>query len=96
MDEKILNIIFEAMEEINEQLPPEQQLELTEETILYGRSGNLDSFGLVSLIVSVEERIFDEFGKQISIADEKAMSQTRSPFRTVGSLAQYIASLLQE
>lgn len=96
MEEKILNIIFEAMKEINEQSFPKKKLELTEETILFGKSGNLDSLELVSLIVSVEEKLFDEFEKQISIADEKAMSQTRSPFRTIGSLAQYIAFLLQE
>jgi hypothetical protein len=31
----------------------------------------------------------EQFGGSLVLADERAMSQTRSPFRTVGSLADY-------
>lgn len=65
-------------------------------TVLLGAEGILDSMGLVSLIVAVEQDVEDEFGKEITIADAKAMSQKNSPFRTVGSLVDYIETLLNE
>ena len=56
----------------------------------------MDSLGLVNLIVSVEQNIEDDFDVSITIADERAMSQKHSPFRTVGTLADYIEILLKE
>ena len=70
--------------------------DLNSDTTLLGRSGILDSLGLVSLIVSVEQAIEDECGVSIGLADERAMSETRSPYRTVGSLAEYAARLVKE
>ena len=51
---------------------------------------------MVSLIVELEEQIADHCDVSITIADDSAMSQRRSPFRTVGSLADYIQSLMTE
>lgn len=69
---------------------------LNEATALLGSDGILDSMGLVSLIVAVEQDVEDEFGREITIADAKAMSQKNSPFRTIGSLVEYIEKLLNE
>jgi hypothetical protein len=46
--------------------------------------------------VTVEEKIEDDFGICLTIADEKALSQEKSPFICVKSLAEYIALLLSE
>jgi acyl carrier protein len=69
---------------------------LRPETKLIGRSGLLDSLGLVRVIVLVEQRIREEFQSSIVLADERALSQTSSPFRTVQSLADYVWALIQE
>ena len=69
---------------------------ITVETPLFGENGVLDSLGLVALIVDVEEMLSDEVGRPIPLADDRAMSQTRSPFRTVGSLADYALALVRE
>jgi acyl carrier protein len=63
---------------------------------IFGSEGLLDSMGLVNLVVALEERIQDEYDVPITIADERAMSQNKSPFRTIGSLADYIEKLLCE
>ncbi|MBD3843955.1 MAG: hypothetical protein IE909_19185, partial [Campylobacterales bacterium] len=47
-------------------------------------------------ITDLEERISDEFEKDIVLADEKAMSQKASPFRNVETLTNYIQKLLEE
>ncbi len=55
-----------------------------------------DSLGLVSLVVAAEESIEDTYGVNISLADERAMSQSKSPFRTIGTLAEYASQLIGE
>lgn len=90
---EILDIVYEVMKELNEEREDETKLDLNENTMLFGRDSNLDSLGLVTIIVGVEQTILDELGVEITLTDEKAMSQTRSPFRTVGSLVDYICSL---
>jgi acyl carrier protein len=70
--------------------------DLTAETPLFGRDGFLDSLGLVTLVVAVEQAIEDELGVTLSLADEKALSLSRSPYRTVGRLAEYAQQLLGE
>ena len=48
------------------------------------------------MVVAVEQNIEDEFDVTITLADERAMSQQTSPFRTVGTLTDYIEMLLGE
>jgi hypothetical protein len=94
--QKIIKSIFNAIDEVNFQLDEGIELEKSTQTLLFGRSGVLDSNGLVILIVTIEEKIEDEFGVSLTIADEKALSQEKSPFISVETLADYIALLLLE
>ena len=57
---------------------------------LVGSRALLKSIQLVSLLVGIEQRLHERFGLDISLMDEQAMSQTRSPFRNVESLVQYL------
>lgn len=92
--ERILQAIYNAVDEINEQLPKGKKLDKSLDTVLFGRPGKLDSLGLVSLIVAVEQNIQEEFGTAVTLADERALSQRNSPFRTIATLSEYIALLL--
>ena len=95
-NEKVLEAIFEAIDEINAQRPEEQQMAKSVDTVLFGESGTLNSLELVNLIVTVEQVLEDGFGVSLTLADEKAMSQKRSPFKSVKSLAEYTSTLLEE
>ena len=75
---------------MNNNLSKDNKLGLSKKTILFGKDGKLDSLGLVNLLVIMEQNIEDEFDVIITIADERALSQKRSPFRTIGTLADYI------
>ena len=55
----------------------------------------MDSLALVSFIADLEDKISDEFEKDIILADEKAMSEKTSTFRNIESLTSYIKSLLE-
>jgi acyl carrier protein len=94
MRQEIVNIIIETANELGED---EIGLNgsLTENTVLFGKDGALDSMGLVTLIIAVEQAIEDRFETSIGLADEKAMSQAKSPYRSVGSLADYALSQVE-
>jgi D-alanine--poly(phosphoribitol) ligase subunit 2 len=92
--ERILRAIYNAVEEVNEQLPRGATLDKSPETILFGKSGKLDSLALVGLIVAVEQNIQEEFGTAVTLADERALSQKNSPFKTIATLSEYISLLL--
>ena len=95
MNQQILNSIYGAVDRLN-QTRDGAPLTKTPETGLFGDHGELDSLGLINLIVAVEEQIEDDFGSPITLADDRALSQEISPFRTVESLAGYIELLLKE
>ena len=62
-------------------------------TKLYGTGGALDSLGLVAILVELEQRLADEMGVTVPLMDDRAMSQSRSPFRTADALADYVVSI---
>ncbi|RMF03788.1 MAG: hypothetical protein D6768_05095 [Chloroflexi bacterium] len=93
---QILQVIYDAIDEVNAPLPETRRLEKSPETVLFGQGGQLDSLGLVNLVVITEENVEDAFDVPINIADQRAMSQKNSPFRTVDTLADYIVMLLDE
>ena len=94
--ERVIQAIFNAVDEINQQFPKEDRLEKSIDAVLFGQSAKLDSLGLVNLIVTTEQKIEEEFDTTITLANEKAMSQKNSPFRTIETLAGYIFLLLEE
>lgn len=96
MKTKIEEMIKQALTEINEELNSEELKSITKDTKLYGGNSALDSLGLVNLITDLEEMISDEFDIDIVLADEKAMSQRTSPFRTVETLTDYIAMVVEQ
>ena len=90
----ITEMILEALRELRASLGKKWTAEISPAMQLYGHSSDLDSLGLVQLLIDVEERVSDRYGVPVSLTDEKAMSQTHSPFRSVNSLAQYLAGLI--
>jgi D-alanine--poly(phosphoribitol) ligase subunit 2 len=93
--EGVVQVIYEAMDELRESgVPTKGPLRPALETPLFGSHGLLDSLGLVQLIVFIEDRLATEFGAALTLADDKALSEKRSPFRTVDSLADYVVKRL--
>ncbi len=87
--------IMKALEELNLQLPPERQVPVSSDTALFGHGGWLDSLGLVNLIVIVEEQIFEKFGVEITLSDDRAISQHDGPFQNVQTLTAYVSKLIE-
>ena len=95
-NEKAMQAVMEAVDELNEQIPKEQKLKKSADTALFGSGGSLDSLGLVSLVTTVEQKIEEKFGITATIFDDITALENNNPFRTIGSLSDYIVSILEK
>jgi acyl carrier protein len=93
---KILDIILKVVQSLNEERPENEQLNLSESTLLFGEGAELDSLSLVSLIVDIETAVTDEWDECISLTDDRAMDREISPFTDVRALTDYVFELLLE
>jgi len=67
-----------------------------EDSRIFGAGAPLDSLGLVNFLADLEYRLTEEFGREIVLASDRAMSRSQSPFRDVAALTDYIVELLTE
>lgn len=95
-NEKAIQAVTEAIDELNDQLPKEEKIQKSSDTVLLGDGGNLDSLRLISLVTTVEQKIEEKFGLTVTLLDDIAALENDNPFRTVSSLADYVTSLLEK
>jgi acyl carrier protein len=65
-------------------------------TAIMGQDSPFDSVDLVTFIVALEQTLEDDWNASIILADDRAMSQAVSPFKTIGSISDYIEMLIKE
>src|SRR5882724_4879860 len=96
MDKTVaVSIVTTCLKEVLEQAgTPVEKID--DDTVIVGPSAVLDSIGVVSLIVDIEQRLQMEHDIAVTLASEKAMSQKNSPFRTVGILAAHIIDSIEQ
>lgn len=92
--EKIIQVIFDAIAEVNQQLPQEQKLEQSIGTPLAGDQGRLDSLGLVVFIVAVERLATERLGREIVLTNDETMSRQEAVFTSVATLADHLENLM--
>ena len=93
--EQVTQAVFTAVETVNRSRPPTQRLARSLDAALMGEGAVLDSLGMVNLIVAIEEELEDALGVPVSIADEPAQAKADGRFRTVGSLVDYLMSVME-
>jgi acyl carrier protein len=91
-----LAIVLASLKEVFVQTGMPEPENVTEETVLVGKDAVLDSLGVVSLIVEVEQRVEAEHSVSVTLANDKAMSQRNSPFRTVAVLTDHLVAMVAE
>lgn len=96
MREKLIELIQEAINELNEQLNDEEKISFSLDLKFIGKDICMDSFALVTFMSILEDLIADNLGKSIQIVSEKAFSEKNSPFLSVQTLSSYIEKLLNE
>jgi len=92
--EDILRLVYAAIDEVNAQTVNGEPLEKSLETSLLGGDEGMDSLTFVNLIVALEEQIQNTLGKSVVLVNEDSMSLQEQPFRTIGTLANYVQTLV--
>jgi len=86
---------FAALDEVNRLLPAERKVGKSLDVALLGADSDLDSLGLVNLVVALEQKIDDAFGVSVALVSPESMSRKESPFRNGGALVEYAAELVE-
>ncbi len=93
---QLCELVVDCLEDVLTEREGHSRPALGPTTRLVGADSVLDSLGLVTLIVDIEDRLRSHHGISVTLADDRAMSRTKSPFRTVQSLAEYTNSILDD
>lgn len=91
MKDTIETVVLDSLRLANRSRPEGFQLPVDLDAALFGNGSPLDSLGLVALVIDVEDGL-RERGLSVDLSDAQALSPRRSPFRTVRTLVDYIAS----
>ena len=89
--EKIMEIIYSAMDQVNAMLEDKDQLQKSPDTVIMGNGGKLDSLGLINFVVGLEQQFQQDAGIELSLADQMMNASDSGVFSTVDSLAAFIA-----
>jgi len=90
------DLILDSLGRLREDLSLPALLNGGSGTALLGGGSDLDSMAIVHLIVDLESGLQDRYGRNWILADERALSRSRSPFRSVGDLAEFIVESTPE
>ncbi|MFH2049145.1 MAG: hypothetical protein ABIJ12_06840 [bacterium] len=94
--EKTTNLVFDAITNLNQQRNSSQLIDKSLDTVLVGSSSKLDSLGLVTFVISVEERIDEIFNRSVALTNFDFFYNSGNESLTVGSLINYITSKIEE
>jgi acyl carrier protein len=94
-DEAVREVVLQAMRLANLAREEGLRLEVAPDAPIFGADSPLDSLGLVALLLDIEDGL-RAIGCDVVLGDERAMSQRRSPFRSVRSLVGYITGSARE
>lgn len=89
--EDALQIVLLALTNLNDEFDDGEKIVVTPLTSMFGSDAAIDSLSLVSVIVDVEQAVGEAEGRPISLTDDRAINEERSPFQTPEALASYIA-----
>jgi acyl carrier protein len=92
--EELIDILYQSLEEVNEQLPNEKQIPRSLDAILIGGVGALDSLAFVNFVASVEEKCAHKYGIGLSLTD--LSSRDDDQFENLGQFADFVFQRLNK
>jgi acyl carrier protein len=96
MNVNTFDIVRSAVMELNEELCYDSLRSITPETPLFGGEEGIDSLSLVRLVAEIERKVEEDLDCNIVLADDRTLSMSESPFRTVGALTGLVDERLEE
>ena len=92
----IRDIVYVAIDEINEDWDEKEFLPKSLDAVLAGESALLNSLQIVTLMAQIEENIEEKYGESLSLLEAMSDILEQHPSITVSLLLTHIAVLLGE
>ena len=90
-EERALQLIYTAVDEINGQLPFKARLAKAPGTVLLGDGAVLDSLAFVNLLVAIEDKVVQSGGPSVGLLEQVGEVDNAAPLHTLGSVAAFVA-----
>jgi acyl carrier protein len=87
--EQVKKIVIQSLTDVLKENNIHDEI-FNDQTEIFGETSIIDSLQLVSLIVKIEEEVFEQTGKEIIVVDDAAIIVGKSPFQTIQSLSSFI------
>lgn len=86
----IIEIIFTSIKEVNENQPSDNRLKLKKDEFLVSDKSKIDSLGLITLLVNIEDKINKTYNVDLNLLEENFISDEKTPFQTIDNLAEWL------
>lgn len=94
VQDDVVKIIYAAIDEVNVLVAEDEQIPKTKTTPLIGDGATVNSLGLINLLVALEQQVETVLGNVVILTQDDVLLQPDGPLKTVGSLADYMLTLL--
>jgi hypothetical protein len=89
--DRVLHLVYEAIDVINQQLPAAKRLRKSPDTVIAGTGGVLDSLGIVTFVLTLEDKVGEATGASVQLLERDVLVED-SPLQTVRALTDYIVA----
>ena len=94
MTADVLSTLYKAVDAVNMTLAEANRIPKAPDTVLLGADSAVESVALINLIVEAEIALEQDHGRSVNLGEARAPEGGEHPFRTLGSMASYIAARL--
>jgi hypothetical protein len=91
--DEALRLVYEVIDTVNARLPAARRLSKSPATVIAGPAGALDSLGIITFVVTLEERVADAIGAPVQLLDDSSFIDEHGAFATVDTLATFLEGL---
>jgi hypothetical protein len=91
-----LDVVYDALNVVNSIRPAEDAVSRSPDVVLAGDGGCLDSLGLVTMTLSIERRVAEITGQDISLFNDDDFESQLASLRTPSTIAQLILEKLSD
>ena len=95
MENEVWEIFTAVIEDFNAGVEDNDKLIIERSTKLFGPGSSVDSMSLVNIVLSFEDRLFDVYDVEVSLSDDEALNQSKSPYESLGLLSEYATKILK-
>lgn len=92
--DKIIAAIYSTIEVVNEMLPSDRRIEKSESSLLMHKDGNLDSMAFIHFIVTLENKIQEQFGVSVNLTEASEKAKDAQPLASVKELVSFLEKSL--